>query len=303
MLKDPNENYIIFESLGEVSRDIMGTAVTAALHREYPDKKIIVTTLHPEVWLHNPDVYRFYKPDATPYFYDDYMSSDTVRIFRLDPYQTNDFISGEKHLIDAWCTLCGVERKGAMPKLFFTAREHEIAREVLGTKKPTFLLHIHGEAQNGMPYPYLWSRNADGQMAQEVVDAMNKKGYRVFQIAPMEVKALRGAERLTFNNRLLMCAVGSATKRLLIDSFPQHAAAVEKAKSVVLWNTLDYKRHGYDFHHNILPRIDNDFKKAEDSFIEPFRVSRVISQHAPPPSVNQNKLYTTADVLFALEKI
>lgn len=290
---------IIFECIGETSKDIMGTAVVSALKREYPKADIIVNTTHTEVWLHNPNVYRVYKLGTTAYFYDDYVADGKSLIFKLDPYNSNDFILGETHLIDAWCELCGIERKGAMPELFFTHREKEIAREALGIDKPVLLIHLHGEI-GGMPYPYPWSRDANIPGMQKIVDLMSEKGYSVVQVTPPNTPTLRGVKRLVFDNRLMMCAIMHTSKRILVDSFLQHAAAAFDLPSVVLWNSLDPERHGYGLHKNVIAKKSKEYAAHEDLFIGQFRLTRALPAQNPVPPASD--FYTPVSIVSALEK-
>ena len=293
------KNYIIFESIGEASKDILATAVVAALHRTYPEMPIVVTSLHPEIWLHNPDIYRVYRPDTAGYFYDDYIALGTAKIFRLDPYHTDAFLTKGAHILEAWCDLIGIPYKGEQPRLFLTAREQEVAQKMLAGDKPIFLIQIHGEG-NDMPYPLPWSRNAEVAVADEVVAAMLKDGYRVLQIAPPGAPLLTGVTQLTLDNRLLIAALPYTTKRLFIDSFPQHAAAALNLPSVVLWNTLDETRHGHALHKNIRPKETPAAEAAQD-IIEQARLTQMIPPHEPIATLTGRHDATT--ILKALKKI
>ncbi|HAO64395.1 TPA: hypothetical protein DCQ44_00235 [Candidatus Taylorbacteria bacterium] len=293
-------NYIIFESIGEASKDIMGTAVVAAIHRTYPDMPIVVLSMHPEVWLHNPDIYRVYRPDQTPYFYDDYVASGTSKIFKLDPYHTNDFLFGGLHLIEAWCNLCGVPYKGEMPRIYFTAREKQVPVKLLKVDKPIFLIQIHGEG-DGMPYPIGWSRNTEQGIAQEVVDHMIGQGFRVLQIVPANAQLLSGAEQIVFDNKLLMATLPLSSKRLFIDSFPQHAAAALGLPSVVLWNTLNETRHGYKLHRNIQGKETPEVTEIRENLIEQFRISGTLQPHNLTAIPEYS--FKTTEIIKALNKL
>ncbi len=305
-------NYIIFESIGETSKDIMGTAVVSAIHKTYPDMPIVVSSLHPEVWMHNPDVYRVYNPNNTQYFYDDFIASGTSKIFKLDPYHTNDFLFNNVHIIEAWCKLCGVPYKGEQPRLYFTAREKQVPEKLLRgslakesesrtVERPIFLIQIHGEG-DGMPYPTGWSRNVEQSVAQEVVNQMIEKGYRVLQILPPNTQLLTGAEQIVFDNKLLMAALPLSSKRLFIDSFPQHAAAALGLPSVVLWNTLDETRHGYSLHRNIRAKETPKMAELRQKVVEQFRLVNILPQHTIPTIDDVKDFFKASEIVKALNK-
>src|SRR5258708_7492660 len=118
-----NQDYIIFECAGDTNKNILATAVIASIKKTYSIKKIIVVTEHPEVYLHNPNVYRVYKFGNLSYFYDDYVKDKESLIFRHDPEATSDFIYKKKDTIDIWCDIYKIERRNSVPALYFTWRE------------------------------------------------------------------------------------------------------------------------------------------------------------------------------------
>lgn len=125
------DSYIVFEIQGDQAKNITATAVARALHKAYPDRKIIVVTGSPEVWLHNPHVYRFYALGGMAYFYDDYIKDKDTLILRHDPAQTEDFAYARKPLAHIWCNLFNIPHDGERIDLFFTWREEEAVTKIL----------------------------------------------------------------------------------------------------------------------------------------------------------------------------
>ena len=291
---------IIFESIGEVSKDIMATAVVSAIKREYPKTPIIVSTLNPEVWLHNPDVFRVYKVDIAPYFYDNYVADGKSLMFKLDPYNSDEFITGGMHLIDAWCAICGIERKKAQPQLFFTSREKAVVKKILASDKPICLIQANGEP-GGLPYPIPWSRDLDLPQAEDISRQMQEKGFDVIQIAPIQDKVIQNARPVVLDNRLLMAALPLAQKRIFIDSFPQHAAAALGLPSVVIFKTMTAKRHGHSIHTNMEANESAYARELRETYIEQFRVFKMLP--ADVPTIGPDKLHNTGEIMSALEKL
>ena len=67
------DKYLIFHVEGGLGKNIASTAVVTHLKKKYPDRRIIVVSPYPEIFLNNKYIYRVYRFGATPYFYDDYI--------------------------------------------------------------------------------------------------------------------------------------------------------------------------------------------------------------------------------------
>ncbi len=293
-------DFIVLEIIGEVSKDIMATAVASAIKKTYPNIPIIISTFHPEIWLHNTDVFRVYKTDTALYFYENYIVGKNTKIFKLDPYNSQEFLIEKKHLIEAWCDICEVPYKNEQPKIFFTAREREVAKKMLGSgEKPIFLIQINGEV-GGMPYLVPQGRDFSFSQAEEISDHMIELGYDIVQVTNSPEKNIRGSRPIMLENRLLMATLPFTSKRLFIDSFLQHASAAQNITGVVVWNTLDEERHGYKIHQNIRPKESETWRNFRENFIEEFRMTKTPINFEPPKEIET--IHTTESILKALKK-
>ncbi len=63
------EKYFIWHIQGGLGKNIAGTALVKTIKQTYPDRKLIMVTSWPEVYLNNPDVDRVYQLGQSPYFY------------------------------------------------------------------------------------------------------------------------------------------------------------------------------------------------------------------------------------------
>ncbi len=55
------EKYFIWHIQGGLGKNIAGTALVKTIKQTYPDRKLIMVTSWPEVYLNNPDVDRVYQ--------------------------------------------------------------------------------------------------------------------------------------------------------------------------------------------------------------------------------------------------
>ena len=305
-----SEKYIIFECIGEPAKDIMATAVVASLKLAHPDRQIIVVTLHPDIWLHNPDVFRVYKIGAMAYFYDDFVKGKDTLVFRNDPYVTTDFAYGRKHVIDIWCDLCKVPRKGTMPSLHFTWREKEAVGKLTNSLIwPLF--HIHATGSLDPNLPYLWQKDIPPPIVQRIAVEAEKKGYYISGIrAPHHAGGVQNtsAGGYPFTYRQTLCSLMFSKKRLLIDSDMIQAATALNLPSVALYVAGSPKVTGYDMHRNIsaLAHLSKEEKKKPENvrladFISSYKESYDIGGAMRVCPFPLDNLFSADEILTSLD--
>ena len=98
MLNLSVDKYSIFHIDGGCGKSIVATSVVKSIKAAYPEHELIVVTAYPEVFLHNPNVYRVFKFGNIPYFYDDYIKNKESKIFRMEPYHSEDILYKRKFL-------------------------------------------------------------------------------------------------------------------------------------------------------------------------------------------------------------
>ena len=118
------EKYCVFVTQGGMGKQIASTAVAEAIKNNHPDRKLVIVSSYPEVYINNPHVHRVFRLGATPYFYKDYIYEKDTIVFNGEPYFTADHIHKRKHLILNWCDLFKIVYNGERPKLFFNQLEN-----------------------------------------------------------------------------------------------------------------------------------------------------------------------------------
>jgi len=284
---------IIFQIEGGIGKNILSTAVVRAIDNQYPDANIIVVTAHQDIWKCNPRIHKVVQfGEETSYFYQNFINEDT-KFFIHDPYRCGDYILKKKHLTEIWCDMYNLKYDGDKPEVYFTGLEYDFLKTLINKDKPIFLLQPFGGASN-QEHKYSWARDIPPIVAQQVVDDM-KKDYRIIQIRREDQIALNDVEYLSLNPRQLIMTLLLSDKRLLIDSFLQHAAAALSLSSVVLWSVNSPDVLGYGVHHNIKSDtiVAGDLKT---SFYEPFDIIGDPIQLATPPE----NIFDTNKVIDAL---
>ena len=127
-LDEPDDQSVLelVRSTREPPASATGTAVANAINTKYPDRKLIVVTPWPEVYLNNPIVHRVFRPGHMPYFYEDYIKGKDTIVFKGEPYYNTGHLYNKQHLIQSWCQTHSLEFDDNLkPELFFTSVEIE----------------------------------------------------------------------------------------------------------------------------------------------------------------------------------
>jgi hypothetical protein len=298
-----NQGHAIFHVDGGIGKNIMATAVASAIKREHPDRKLVVVSSWPVVWINNPDIYRFYANGMTPYFYEDYIKDKDVIILKSEPYHHQDFINKKRCLPDIWCEQLGVTYDNDPTKIILTIGEKEkIKRKLEKFKKPILALQTNGGGPE-QEYPISWVRDAP---VENLIKPLNEisKTYDIIHIRKENQPHVDGIDFMDSENlRDLFALIAFSSRRLFIDSFAQHAAKALGKPSTVLWPVDNVKTLGYpDFHHNIVSKapkrkvhlIDSYFSDApidgSNTHENPFDTNFIFDEKAIENSVLHRRL-------------
>jgi hypothetical protein len=251
------EEYLIFNPEGGLGKVIASTAVTRNIKATYPERKIIVVTPWPEVYLNNPDVYRVFRSGVIPYFYKDYIEGRETIVLKGEPYYNTGHIYNNQVLAESWCKTHNIEWDGInTPLLSYTPAEVERISNQFTRSKPTLLLQTNGGMFHDNETGYCWTRDIPTEQAQILVDNL-KEQYHILHATRPNCPTLHGVEALPeMDKRTLMLLPAIVQQRILIDSCLQHAAAAFDVESSVLWVGTHPEVFGYEVHKNFKPAIE-----------------------------------------------
>ena len=261
------DKYVIFHIDGGCGKNIVATSVVKSIKATYPEHKLIVVCAWPEVFVHNPNIYRVYRFGNIPYFYDDYINGKDSIILRMEPYHSGDLLYKKKSLAEIWCDVLNVKCIDTKPEIFLTERELLFAQNQIQREGPILLVQSSGGAEQ-QGHPYSWSRDLPPTFAQEVVDAVRDKFSKILHIRRENQPEITGTIRVTDNFRNLFCYIALSDKFLGIDSFMQHAAAAFDKKATVGWISNSPVVFGHNIHDNIIASGAESFRHRIDSYLE-----------------------------------
>lgn len=263
---------IIFHVDGGFGKCIMASAVAKCIKNNHPDSNLIVVASWPEALLNLPFIDRVYKQNMVPYFYEDFIKDKDAKIFKLDPYSHENFLLQKQHLIITWCEMFGLKYNNEEPE--FILNQSEIDRAIslfkVDTNKPLFLLQTNGGLDN-QDNTVSWARDIPISTAQMIVNSIQSKynnQAQIYHIRRQNQPELQSVTAVTGAMRYLTALVSISNKRLLMDSFAQHAAAAFKLPSTVCWIGNSPQVFGYNLHTNIVPVVNKDFTHLIDSYLD-----------------------------------
>jgi hypothetical protein len=282
---------IIFQINGGIGKVIASTAICVSIKKQYPEAKLIVVSGYPDVFLGNPNVDRAYAFGQQAYFYKEYVENQEVIVFAHDPYLETKHIKQQEHLIETWCKLYGLPMVQTTGELFLTQREIDFFSKKFSSDKPIFLLQTNGGAESDVKYS--WARDIPSYVVENVIHEF-KEQYNVVHI--------RREDQLKYDNtfgvsdtfRSLLVLISLSEKRLLMDSFAQHAAAAFNKSSTVLWVVNSPKVFGYDVHTNILANPETKNPELRNAYLSKYNISGELVEF---PYNNESEIFNVDDII------
>jgi ADP-heptose:LPS heptosyltransferase len=261
---------IIFQISGGLGKCIMATAVCSAIKKKYPESNLIVMSAYAEVFLNNPNVDKTYAFGGSSYFYTDFIEDKDFMVFAHDPYLETAHLKQDEHLIKTWCEMFDLPYNEEKPELFLTQREIDFFASKFATDKPIMLIQTNGGAQT--EHNYSWSRDLPTSAVLKVIDHF-KDHYYIAHIKREEQQSYENTIPITDSFRTLCILLSLSQKRLLIDSFAQHAAAALDLPSTVCWITNKPEVFGYDLHDNIQANEFTNKPELRHAYLSKFNIA------------------------------
>ena len=261
------DKYVIFHIDGGCGKNIAATAVVKSIKAHYPEHKLIVVSAYPEVFVHNPNIFRVYKFGNIPYFYDDFIDKKDSVILRMEPYHSGELLYKRKSLVEIWCDVFNIPCVDKKPEIFLTERELLFAQNKIQKEGPILIVQSSGGAEN-QGHPYSWSRDLPPMLAQDIVNSVKDKFHKVLHIRRDNQPALENTIQVSDNFRNLFCYIALSDKFLGIDSFMQHACAAFNKRATVGWISNSPVVFGHQIHDNIIASGAESFRHRIDSYLE-----------------------------------
>jgi hypothetical protein len=288
---------IIFQIDGGLGKCIMATALCEVFHKNNPDAKIIIVSGYPDVFLNNPHVHRSFAFGQQAYFYEEFIANQEVKIYAHNPYVETGHVQRTEHLFTTWCKMFGYEYNGEKPQLYLTNREIEFySQKFIGSDKPLMTIQSNGGAPN-QELKYSWARDIPRSTVQKVIDHFAQT-HTICHIRREDQPAFENTIPVSDNFRAMCVLLILSKKRLLMDSFAQHAAAALALPSVVCWIGNSPNVFGYEGHHNI---VSNEWTKKPELRNAYLGLFNIAGDPIEIPYNNETEIFSPEIIIEALE--
>lgn len=286
---------IIFSINGGIGKVIASTAVCASIKKKYPNDKLIVVSGYPDVFLGNPNVDRAYAFGHQTYFYKEYIEKQEVLILAHDPYLETKHIKHEEHLIKTWCEMFDLPVTKLTGELFLTKREIDFYSKKFVSDKPILLLQTNGGGESDLKYS--WARDIPSHVVENVIYKY-KEDYNIVHIRRDDQLQYDGTFGVSDTFRALVVLISLSEKRLLMDSFAQHAAAGLNKPSTVLWIVNKPEVFGYELHTNIQANPETTTPELRSSYLNKYNIS---GDPVEFPYNSETEMFNVEDIIKSLK--
>ena len=271
------EKFVIWHIEGGLGKNISATSLVEDLSKKFSDRKLIMVVSYPEIFLNNPFIHRVYRIGTTQYFYDDYIKDKDTIIFRQEPYHQSDHIRQKKHVIENWCDILEIEYKEQLPKFYPNALQKTLVSAYM-RQKPVMLIQTNGGGLNST-FGYSWSRDIPFYISLAIAEKYSND-YHIIQVTKPNSPLIPNVEHITqqTSNFEQLSILAASEKRILIDSFMQHAAAGMGLPSTVLWVGTSPINYGYKMHKNIIANPPSGNNKLIDSYVFEYQFDGIIHE-------------------------
>ena len=162
----------------------------------------------------------------------------------------------ELRLHETWHKMYDLEynKEKDLPELYMNMIQSEM-QHIWQRQKPILLIQTNGgPLVDGAPI-YAWARDMPRYVADAIIQTYSQQ-YHIIQVVKHSTQAIQNplievVDR-QMSNFELFSLIRASSKRVLIDSCLQHAAAAFKLPSIVLWVGTHPEMFGYDMHTNII---------------------------------------------------
>jgi hypothetical protein len=286
---------LILQIDGGIGKCILATAVCKAIKKQFPEDVLIVISGYPDVFLNNPNVNKSLQTGNLAYFYTDYIENKDIKLMLHNPYLEENYVNESQHLIDTWCKMFDINYNGEQPELFLTQRELDFYQKKYQSDKPIFVLQTNGGASADLKYSF--ARDIPSSVAIKVIEHFSPT-HNIVHIRREDQLGYQNTTPIHAGFREILALTLLSEKRLLIDSFLQHACAALNLPATVCWITNNPNVLGYKLHTNVQANPFTKTPELRNSYIAKFNIG---GEPLEFPYNNEEEIFDVNNIISSLE--
>lgn len=288
---------VIFQINGGIGKCILATSMLPEIKKTFPECQLILMSGYPEVFINNPHVDRSFAFGQAQYFYQDFIENKEFKVFTQEPYIETAYLLQNEHLSHTWSNMNNLPiPEDISPQLFITEREKNFYSQKFTTDKPILLLQTNGGAPQ-QEVKYSWARDIPSNIALSVIEEFKNK-YSIIHLRREDQIGYENTFQVSDSIRAMFVLINMSEKRLLMDSFAQHAAAGLKKPSTVLWVANTPVVFGYDIHTNIQANPFTRKPELRNSYLQKFDILGNLSEF---PYNSESEIFNVDEVIKSLK--
>ena len=293
----------MFHIEGGIGKNIVATNIVRAIKKAHPERSLIVVAPYPEVFVHNPNIYRVYKTGMCPYFYEDFIKDKDTIVFKHEPYNSNEVITRKSNLAKAWCKSLDLEYDVNKPVLHFNQIEQQNAlllQQSYSNGKPMVAVQINGGIGSSPRHiNFNWFRDLPPQYVQPIINKY-KDIFTFIQIRANNQIQLENCTQVDLSLREIFLLLSQCKTALTIDSVTQHVMATFQKPSLVCWVGNSPIVYGYSMHTNVMSNLEFKHDNLE-SYLDPYPLQT--QGHQCPHNYNAGVLFNQETLDREFEKL
>jgi hypothetical protein len=167
--------------------------------------------------------------------------------------------------------------------------------------KPVLLIQSNGGPMEDSKV-YSWTRDIPPILVHSIVERY-KDEYHIVQVCRNKEEVINGVDESYYqpmSNFELFTLLSATSKRVLIDSCLQHAAAALNLPSTVLWIGTSPKVFGYELHSNVVADQPKNKPKLVNSYLFDYSFNGEVIEC---PYDDATEIFNWEDIFESIDKI
>ena len=253
--KDP---YLVLIIDGGTGDNVVASVMIEMAKKTYPEKKIIVGAIHPELLENNPNIDKLYHLAEPDDMYETYVKDlkHFGSVLKRDIYNVSAHKTFPGTLSMIWCYLYGIPYHKDNPQIYLTEKEDTEAKKWLSSfDKPVIFIQCYGARLTFDPEkgPITTNKDWNKESWVKLVKYLSKN-YYVIQLGGRGEEQIPGCAWYMLGGcslRQSAALIKNCLTYVTIDSFTNHVGASVGKPGIVLFGRSNPVIAGHTINKNL----------------------------------------------------
>ena len=262
---------------GGMGKSVFATALCNGIKKAHPNDPLYVATGYPDVFSGIESVDMALSHGHESYFYERYIADGDFTLYANEPYLVSEHVRCSEHVLASWFRLCGIDYAGQLPQVNINYRENLFYSNKFAPKRQYMVIQSNGGPAGDVDLKYSWARDIPTAVVRAVVEEFSPR-YDIYHIRKDNQLSYERTIPVQDSYKAICWLLKNSDKRLLMDSFCQHAAAGMGKRSTVLWIANKPNVFGYEIHDNVVANPETRKPDLRSSFLSKYNISGAVNE-------------------------